>query len=212
MLKALRKEKTGSLTIFRTKKALNELKTSKQTLSLNWIKAHIGLDGNELADSYAKQGARSKTNTLATPTTRAVIKKEIEQKSNEYWTSKWEKYAHCRQTKNFYPTQSNALHKKVSKLSRSALSTLIKIVTGQNNLNYLTHKIFPTHTDQCRFCEEEDETFIHLINECPVFYSLRLSLLNGDPIVGTVDWEPKKLVRFAQNSSIEDALNSVSNE
>ena len=63
-----------------------------------------------------------------------------------------------------------------SRLSRSSLATLVKVVTGQNNLNYLTTIIFPKISGLCRFCEGEDETFIHLVNECPVFLGIRTEI------------------------------------
>ena len=46
----------------------------------------------------------------------------------------------------------------------------------------------------------------------PVFYTLRLALLNGAQVVGTVDWKPSVLVKFAQHPDIEEALLSWSNE
>ena len=119
---------------------------------------------------------------------------KIEQKGYEYWEYKWKNYNHCRQTKNFYPKPTKNLYKQTCKLSRSSLSTLIKLVTGQSDLNYLTNIMFPNITDQCRFCEEEEETFIHILNECPVFYQHRLALLNGAPVVGTVEWKPQTLI------------------
>ena len=128
------------------------------------------------------------------------------------WENKWRHYKHCRQTKNFYPKPCKAIHKESNKLSRSSLSTLIKIVTGQNNLNYLTSIIHPGHTDQCRFCEEEEETFIHLLNECPVFREERLTLLKGSVVVDTVEWKPQTLIKFARHPDIEDALIRMSNE
>ena len=177
-----------------------------------WIKAHIGLDGNELADRYAKQGAANTDIQIHSLVTRNEIKNKIEDACNNHWGAKWNLYKHCRQTKNFYPIPSPQLYRKTAQLSRSSLSTLIKIVTGQNNLNYLTNKIFPELTDQCRFCEEEEETFIHLLNECPVFNTFRNDLLKGSLVVGTVDWDPRVLVRFAQHPDIELALNARSNE
>ena len=54
VLKALDKEGVTSQTILNTKKALYELKQIKRAVTLKWTKAHIGIDGNELADEYAK--------------------------------------------------------------------------------------------------------------------------------------------------------------
>ena len=94
----------------------------------------------------------------------------------------------------------------VNKLSRSNLSLLIQIVTGQNSLNYLTNKINPSHTDQCRYCEEEEETFIHILNECPVFHELRQNLLRGIPIENTNNWKPLTILKFAKEPQIMEAL------
>ena len=62
------------------------------------------------------------------------------------------------------------------------------------------------HTDQCRFCEEEDKTFIHLLNECPVFNTLRQELLQGEAISNTTEWKPKTVIKFAKKPQIMEAL------
>ena len=85
---------------------------------------------------------------------------------------------------------------------------LIKVVTGQNNLSYQTNIIFPNLTEICRFCEEEEETFIHILNECPVFHKHRLTLLKGFLVVDLVDWKPNTILNFARHPDIEEALNS----
>ena len=87
------------------------------------------------------------------------------------------------------------------------MSTFIQIITGQNNLNYITHRIIPSHTDLCRFCEEEEKTFIHLINECPVFNTYRLTHLKGSLELGTLKWHPRELLDFAAQPAIAEALN-----
>ena len=56
VLRALDKDGVTSQTILNTKNALYELKQLKQAVTLKWTKAHIGIDGNELADEYAKLG------------------------------------------------------------------------------------------------------------------------------------------------------------
>ena len=62
------------------------------------------------------------------------------------------------------------------------------------------------HTDQCRYCEEDEETFIHILNECPVFHTLRQDLLRGIPIENTGDWKPLTLLKFAKEPQILEAL------
>ena len=86
------------------------------------------------------------------------------------------------------------------------MRTLIALITGHKNLNYLQHKIYPDISENCQFCEEEDETFEHLLNECPCFLIARRDLLKGSPIKSTLDWDPKTLLKFAEHPSIAKAL------
>ena len=79
MLRALDKDGVTSQTILNTKNALYELKQVKRAVTLKWIKAHIGIDGNELADEYAKLGATAEHNTQNLPITKNEINKRIEE-------------------------------------------------------------------------------------------------------------------------------------
>ena len=85
------------------------------------------------------------------------------------------------------------------------LKKLIENITGQNNLNYMNNKIYGSD-DLCRFCEEEDETFDHLIIEWPCFYLDWVDLLQNQPILNTTDWNPKTLLKFAKIDAIKNAL------
>ena len=80
VLRALDKEGVTSQTILNTKSALYELKQIKQAVTLKWTKAHIGIDGNELADEYTKLGATAEHNTQKLPITKNEINKRIEEK------------------------------------------------------------------------------------------------------------------------------------
>ena len=196
-----------------TKYALNKVANKVHTLRLHWIKAHAGFDGNELADAYAKEGAWHSTIYVETQMSRKYIESIIDEKCMTYWAVQWENYPHCRQTKNFYPVPSTAKYGETSKLSRSALATLVKIVTGQNSLNYLTNIIFPEISGLCRFCEEEDETYMHLVNECPVFYNIKNEIFKDEwPIENSLKWKPSALVDFAYHPPIAEALAGRSNE
>ena len=53
-LMALKTNKCKATTVKETHEALNDLAINAKLVRLTWIKAHVGLDGNELADEYAK--------------------------------------------------------------------------------------------------------------------------------------------------------------
>ena len=58
----------------------------------------------------------------------------------------------------------------------------------------MDNKVYGSN-DLCRFCEEEDKTFDHLVNECPCFHLDPVDLLQNQPIVNTTDRNPKAQVQ-----------------
>ena len=84
---------------------------------------------------------------------------------------------------------------------------LLELITGQNNLNYVQSKINPEFVSElCRFCEEEEETFEHLLNECPCFITYRREILYNKPIINTTKWKAKILLKFSYLEGIDEAL------
>ena len=58
-IKALQKTKLTSASIYECNKAINTLASKNNKISINWIPGHSGYDGNELADTLAKNGCSS---------------------------------------------------------------------------------------------------------------------------------------------------------
>ena len=84
---------------------------------------------------------------------------------------------------------------------------IIELITGQNNLNYVQSKVNQgLTTELCRFYEEEEETFAHLLNECPCFNTYRRDLLQNKPVINTIKWKATTLVQFSQIQVIDEAL------
>ena len=102
---------------------------------------------------------------------------------------------------------SPAKSKTLLHLSRGQMRKIIEIISGQSNLNYVQHKIDPINVSPlCCFCEEEDETFAHLLNECPCFISFRRDILHNKPIINTLSWSPSQLLTFLYIPGIDNAF------
>ena len=56
-----------------------------------------------------------------------------------------------------------------------------ELQTGWHNNFYMNNKVYGSE-DLCRFCEEEEETFDHIITDYPCFYLDRCDLLQNQPI------------------------------
>ena len=97
--------------------------------------------------------------------------------------------------------------KQILHLFRSQMRRLLELITGQSNLNCVQSKIYQLDVSPlCRFCEEEDETFAHFLNECPCFISYRRDILLNKPVINTLDWNPKTLLQLSYIPQIEEAL------
>ena len=116
----------------------------------------------------------------------------------------WLKQCTCRMTKIFYPKPHRGKSKELLHLSRTKSRQFIEIITGQNNLNYIQNKV----TGQellCRFCEENEETFNHLLMECPCFQTLRRNQ-NITHCSGTHTLKVQALLNFSYTETTDNAL------
>ena len=64
--------------------------------------------------------------------------------------------------------------------------------------------IIPHYTPLCRFCEEEEESFQHLYEECPVFWRQRMEI-QGDQ-TGAENWTVKTVLKMAKIENILEAF------
>ena len=138
-------------------------------LTLAWIKAHIGCEGNELADTAAKQGATEPEMSIKVQI--PISKTEITNKPKEFintkWKLRWATSLEYKHSKKFLNKPDRLLAKKILQLPGLKMKRLVEIVTGHNNLSHFQFKVDPEVNPLCRFCEEQNETFHHFITDCP---------------------------------------------
>ena len=125
--------------------ALNNRATQTKLVRLTWIKAHIGLDGNKLADEYAKLGTVDHTNQMFSLTTYKDIRPATRDYVYHKWKEKLRALKKCQMTKQFYCGPNCRVGKVVSRLSKSVMTLIIHATTGHNNLNYMNSIIIPEY-------------------------------------------------------------------
>jgi ribonuclease HI len=81
-----------------TRDSLNMLGRNN-TVILEWVKAHVGILGNEKADKLAKAGGKSTSVLGSGLTVKSAIKKELGEYLLSKWTTRWQSTAGHRQTK-----------------------------------------------------------------------------------------------------------------
>ena len=88
-LQALKSNTCKAQTVKDTHDALNDLAAQTKLVRLTWIKVHIGLDGNELANKRAKLGTVDHTNQISTLTTYKDIIAATRDYVYHKWKEKW---------------------------------------------------------------------------------------------------------------------------
>ena len=183
---------------------LNLLGPQVRRLEISWTKEHNGYQGNERADQISREAVDNTEYDFYIAESWTHFKNLLEEKCYQKWTDRWLGENRFRLTKMFYPSPSKLKAKEVLKLSRKQTSLYVELITGQNNLNYIQSKMKEI-SPECRFCEEEDETFPHILNECPVFRQRRCDILL-DEATSIDEWKIHDIMKFANHISIDTAL------
>ena len=168
-LQSLQAEPTDKMTTALCEK-LNKL-GEKQKIVLQWIPAHIGIAGNEVADLLAKSGSRL-------PQPASCISYE------EAKTLLKNKDLHSWQSRNDgYNLKKDGIHS----LSRKAQTTVFRLRTGHCNLNKHKKKMGLTETAQCQ-CGAAEQTPEHILQTCPHFEEARRQVWPMDTPVTEKLW------------------------
>ena len=89
------------------------MENHKWTVEFNWITAHAGHQGNELADRLAKEAAtRSEINASYSRITKSAVKSELRESSVKMWLTEWDSTTKGAITKLYFPKIADRLNLK----------------------------------------------------------------------------------------------------
>ena len=121
---------TDGSSVRSAKHFLNQL-GSKNTIQLNWIRAHVIWKYNEVADENAQKGIDEAINPENIPAkSRRSIYSIVEDKILKEWVQHWERAPGCRQSRYFLIDHSKTIALLLLRQNREALGRMVRFLTG----------------------------------------------------------------------------------
>lgn len=166
---------------------------------LYWVPGHCGIEGNEKADTLARQGSAmdfiGPEPCCGIPN--STIKLEFKKWEASSVVENWRTLSLCRQSKRFITPNVKITYKLLS-LNKKDLSTITGLLTGHCPSRYHLKHLKLVQNDTCRFCKLERETSEHLLCECSALFRCRLKTLGRAILQPSEIWfaNPQKVLRF----------------
>ena len=150
------------------RKRLSTLDRADWTIGISWVKAHVGIYGNELADRLAKAATRNSDiavsyNRIPTRTLYRELKEAVTKK----WQMDWDNCTKAAITKEFFPNVRDRL-----KMNICINPNFTAMVTGHGRTRAYLHRFRLIDNATCP-CDKEDQTVDHLINQCTLLHTNR---------------------------------------
>ncbi|XP_073961989.1 uncharacterized protein [Choristoneura fumiferana] len=149
------------------RKNLAIAKEQRKLIRFFWVKAHVGLEGNERADQLAKDAAlKLKTKPIYDMCPVSFVKRQIRMESLDEWNRRYVRGETASTTKTFLPDAIEAYH-AVRKIEFDAV--LVQVMTGHGGFSEYLNRFKCKESPSCVCDPEVSESVLHLVAECPVY-------------------------------------------
>ena len=157
-LDSLQNSNNHAYLIEEIRKRVATLQGSKWKIEFSWVKAHVGIYGNEIADILAKDAARS--NDIDIVFSRipiSTLNYELEEESRQRWQKAWENCSKTAITKQYFSTFQERLNMKIR-----VTQNIAAMMTGHGKTRAYLHRFKLLENAKCA-CIQGDQTIDHLL-------------------------------------------------
>ena len=163
--------------------AILAIQNGVQEISIEWVPGHLNIEGNEIADSLAKQG--TKVSPSLVPCSLASIKSNLMQLTKNEWQEDYLKYK-TKAWKNNPSTYSATFEPRFiqkiqlpSGVSRNIASSFYQLKLGHGYFQGYMYKIKRHSTGLCDCNRTAKQTPRHLLLECAKYKNEQKKLLEN---------------------------------
>lgn len=147
-------------------KYVHAIKCKQKSIQFCWVKAHIGIDGNEAADAAAKAAAEARTAYSYAKFPLSYVKHEARRETLEGWKDSYANAEQGSHTRRLCP-ELNDVFAAVEQCGTSFYLT--QYLTGHGYHRAYLHRFKITETETCPCDDLSSQTIDHLIYQCPRF-------------------------------------------
>jgi len=175
---ALGNDKTNSSLVASCRMALAHLSESNQ-VKISWVPGHSEIQGNEEADSLAKEGTKVTLHyarpllPLPMATVKAAARRTFDRKHEKAWWAE-ERFRETKETVGWAPAW---LKHRLLKMNRKGARWITQMITGHCSLAVHRARANKVASDTCPKCLMEAETPDHHVGKCLYFEQERRETL-----------------------------------
>ena len=203
-LDSIRSAKNHNHLVEEIRKRAVTLNKKNWKIEFKWVKAHVGIFGNEIADRLAKEGTQNNEVTYRR-IPKSAIKRDIRKESIRKWQRQWEETTKGAITKEFFPSVERRLT-----VILNLTPKVTTIMTGHGNIRSYLHRLKIIGRPECP-CNYGIQTVDHLIFECNMLKNEREALKTS--VIKSGNWPVnkseltnrylKQLIRYINSMDLE---------
>jgi len=143
------------------RKRIFNLESTNRTVEFSWVKVHVGIYGNELADRLAKDAACNKEIAVTFDRIpKSTLYSALEEEATQKWQEEWEKCRKAAVTNHFFQNVRDRIN-----LSISVNSNFTATATGHGKTRAYLHRFEIIGSATCPY-KKKDQTLDHTLNKC----------------------------------------------
>ncbi len=137
-------------------------------IAVEWVKAHEGTVGNELADALAKRGTITVSQGCEPwlPISNDKIRQSITSHIDKMWQNRWNRESTCKVARAFLPQVDRTRLNQVKRESVLNLQLMMAILTNHGFFGAHLNKLNKDYDPTCGLCHREKETSHHIYSNC----------------------------------------------